>query len=127
MCPSIIPDFSEVVELTAGEYPVRVTKGELKTTKNGDPMINWELTTFGKDDERLNNKKVFHNTMVTGKGAGILKQFLKAADYDLSSEGFDTDDLLGKELVAVLGPDKENPEMMRVKSVKKIKANEAAA
>lgn len=117
--PMIQPDFTQAAggKLEHGEYPVRVTNAEVKFSKtSGAPYVRWELEVFGKSDDSLNGRKTWHNTPTTGKGAGILKSFLEACG--VASEGeFDTEALYGKELIVVLGPDKD-PSYTVVKAVK---------
>ena len=113
----IEPDFSEAVEsLPAGEYPVRVVGCEQKDSKAGNVYLNWTLETFGKSSEQLNGRKVFHTTPITGKGAGILKAFVKACGMEVGGS-FDTEELMGAELVVVLAvnPDRAYPEVKAVK------------
>ncbi len=129
MCPpSIQPDFSEAIaDLAAGDYAVRVAGSEVKTgQKNGTPYVRWTLETFGKDDQTLNDRKIYHNTMLTGKGTGMLKQFLKALGYDpeVLPKDWETEDAHGKEMIVVVKPGEGGfPE---VKSVKAFKADAAA-
>lgn len=83
----ITPDLSEAVELSdaqipPGVYKARVTGMEKKVSKTdaATPYIKWELTIFGAEGDlsRFNNWKVYTNTMLAGKGTGILKAFYKA-------------------------------------------------
>lgn len=110
------PDFSEVQEnVTAGTYKVRITgakTGEWNTANGTTPFVNWEMQTFGEEEAKNNGRRIFNKTPVTGKGAFRLQQFYKAATKaDLRGE-FDTEQLLGKELMVTVvdGIDKEgNP------------------
>ena len=104
----ITPDLSEAVELggiPAGIYSVRITNVELKQTKAGTgSYLQWELTLFGAEGElsRYNNWKVTHRTMTSGKGAGMLKSFYKAATNTDLTGAFDAQSLLSKEVQITL-------------------------
>jgi hypothetical protein len=119
-------DLSEAIDLTVvpGVYPARITGAEVKAAKNGGNYIKWEMTIFGATGEleRFNNHKVWHNTMTSGKGAGMLKTLVKAATQAELSGSLDTDALLGKEvnLTLVEGKDQNGqpsgyPEVKAVK------------
>lgn len=126
----ITPDFSEAVEGTSdpippGVYKTRVTGVEQKTSKADNQYLKVKLTIFGAEGDaaKYNNWPVFTNLMTTGKGAGRLKDFLKAAGLNTAG-AFDTDALLGKEVVAVLvegkmqdGTPSQWPEVKSVKAI----------
>jgi hypothetical protein len=127
----ITPDLSEAVEQTAvvpGIYSVRVTDLELKTSKAGGQYIKWTMTIFGAEGEltRFNNHKVWYNTMLSGKGAGMLKGFYKACkSEDFAGGAFDWSTLVGSEVSATLveGKDQQGqpsgyPEVKALKSIK---------
>ena len=121
----IQPDFSESLDsLPAGEYPTRVTDCAVKTSKEGNQYLNWTLETFGKTDDRMNGRKIFHSTPIRGRGAGILKSFIKATTGQTEITNFDTEDYMGKELVVVL-VENPNSDFPQVKSVKSYMANVA--
>lgn len=111
MCPEISVDLSEAVDLTVvpGIYPARITNAEVKPAKSGGNYIKWEMTIFGAEGDlaRFNNHKVWHNTMTSGKGAGMLKTFYKAATGAELTGGLDTDALLGKEVNLTLAEGKD--------------------
>lgn len=104
----VTPDFSEAVEFDntpiTGVYKGRITGCESRTSKAGAPMLNWEFTLFGASDDaaKNNNRKVWMNTMTSGKGAGALKSLLKAVDAPTAG-GFDPETLYGKEVQLTLG------------------------
>lgn len=128
MCPQIEPDFSQAADrLPAGEYATRIVgiaDNEVKASKkDGTPYVTWELEVFGKDDDRLNGRKIRFTTMIKGPGSGNLRKLMKACGQEQMG---DTEELYGKEVVVVLNyknPDDDFPE---VKSVKSYKASEAA-
>lgn len=121
MCPQISVDFTEAAEgtLPPGDYPVRIVDSTVRESKtSGNPYINWTLETFGKSEDKLNGRKVFHSTPVTGKGAGILRQFLSAMGESTDIQQLETTDLHGRELVVVIVEDKEST-YPKVKTVKR--------
>lgn len=96
----ITPDFTDVAEeITAGTYKVRVKKGDVKEWPNGGQYVNWELETFGETEPKNNGRRVFHKTSCSGKGAFMLQKFYRAATGQPLSGQFDTEQLVGKEVV----------------------------
>jgi len=99
--------------LPADTYVCKVVGdgGTIVNTKGGEDMIKWELEVV---EGELAGRKLWHNTMCEGKGAGILLQFLRALrmeqDVDYTVEGtdanpivaFDTETCLGRSLEVVL-------------------------
>jgi len=101
----ITPDFSEMIEfddaqVPPGVYNVRVDSWEKKTSKAGNDYLNWKLVIFGAEDDlaKQNNRVLFLITMLSGKAAGKLKEFLTAALGTIPPKGFNPDALVGKEL-----------------------------
>jgi hypothetical protein len=121
----ITPDFSEAVSIDntpiTGVYHARVTNAQIKDSKAGNKYISWEMTLFGATGEQAknNNRKVWHMTMVSGKGAGNLQDFLSAVG--LPKTGFDTDAALGKEVQVTLGS-RQGPDGTDYQDVKAVKA-----
>lgn len=112
----VTPDFTDIQDnVKAGSYKVRITGakfGEWNTDKGTTRFVNWEMETFGEEEEKNNGRKIFHKTPINGKGAFRLQQFYKAAMKTDLAGAFDTEMLLSKELqVTVIdGVDKEgNP------------------
>ena len=106
--PVITPDFSEASDqpIQAGTYNARILKSEQRTSQNGNDYIKWTLSLFGCEGEyaALNNRYVWYNTMLSGRGASMLKKFVKAATGETPPAEFDTDSLVGKEVCLVLVP-----------------------
>lgn len=119
----INPDYSEnkFAELKEGTHFVRITAAELKEQSNG-AVIAWEMETFGNADRNQNNKKIFHRTTMAGQYSGMLQLFLKAANPQYVSGGFDTDEYIGKELeVTIEYPiDKRTNQRSQYSQVKKV-------
>jgi hypothetical protein len=126
----ITPDLSQAVEVNDdttipnGVYKVRVESGEVKQTQAGEQRISWKLSIFGAEGEltRFNNWKVYHSTMISGKGAGMLKQFYKAcAGRDLTGS-FELEELYGKEVqVTVVNKTNADGTVSKYPDVKGIK------
>lgn len=109
--PVITPDFSEAATgaIPAGTYKARIVDAEVKTSKAGNAYIQWKMQIFGAEGQvsRYNNWNFNHRTMTSGKGAGMLKDFYKAATGEIAPTSFDTDILLGKEVQVVLAEGKD--------------------
>ncbi len=125
MAPQITPDFSEAAGLKPGTYDARITSGEVKTSKNNNTYVKWQLTTISADP-KFADQVVYHNTMTTGRGAGMLQSFFKAAMGEElgSGQAFDTEQLLGREvnITVVEGKDQQGnptswPEIKAVKAI----------
>lgn len=125
----ISPDFSEAVERVSepipdGVYKARITDVEVKKSKAGATYLKWKLSLFGNEGElaKYNNWPVFHSTMTSGKGAGMLKDFYKAAMREEISGQFDAQALLAKEVQIAIAagrmPDGSPSQWPDVKSVK---------
>lgn len=104
----IKPDFSEVQDkVEPGEYKLRVdsfkeTSYTSQKTQQEVPVLNWRLVTFGESDPKNEGRSVFHRTPVAGGGAFKLKDLYKACTGEELEGEFDTDQLIGKEVGAVV-------------------------
>jgi len=110
----ITVDLTEAVDFSTippGEYKVRITGEEVKTSKNtGVPMVAWKLTIFGAegDAERYNGRTLFHTTVLRGKGSGLYRS-LYAATEGIEEKDVperldcDSEDFLSKEVLATVG------------------------
>ena len=111
----ITPDFSGVQDtVAAGTYKARIVDAKVDEWlgKNGKPnttYINWSMETFDEADTKNNGRRIFHKTPTTGGGAFRLQQFYTAAMKQQLKGNFDTEMLLGKELLVTVvdGTDKE--------------------
>lgn len=96
----VTPDFSEIAEdVTPGTYKVIVKKGDVKEWPSGGTYINWEMETVGETQPKNNGRRLFYKTSVSGKAAFQLQRFYKAATGQALTGGFDTDQLMGKQLM----------------------------
>ncbi len=99
----ITPSFTEVADdIKPGTYKVRVTGVESKTSQKGDTYLKWELSTFAEEDPKNEGRKMWHSTMISGKGAFMFKRFWNAATggEDVPAQ-VDTEMLIGKEMEVV--------------------------
>lgn len=94
---------NEIKPLQAGTYTARIIKGEGVTSKAGNPMINWQLETFGSPE--VNGKRIYHTTMTSGGWVTKLAEFHKAAtgeEIDKKQKQYDPEMLVGKEIVVTV-------------------------
>lgn len=103
----VTPNFDEAVEmkpLLPGIYSARVIKHESTHSKKGDPMIKWTMVIFGAtgDMKSANDREISAYTMMTGKGAGKLRDMLKATGLPYDGSPFDPDEASGKEVQITL-------------------------
>ncbi len=104
----ITPDLSDAIDtdaaVTPGIYNLRVVKFEMKKSQAGQQYIKWTCEIFGAEGEfsRFNKWKVYHNTMTSGKAAGMLKSFYKACKGEELTGSFNPGALLGSEIQAQL-------------------------
>ena len=126
----ITPNMEEAVDfsaLPAGQYKVRITGDEVKTAKkSGAPYVAWKMTVFGAEGEaeQYNGRVLFHNTMLSGKGAGGFRSLWMAVNNitDVSEVptalDCDTEDFLSKEVFVTVGQrEYEGNTMNEVKAV----------
>lgn len=102
----ITPNFDEAAEnepIQPGVYKARITDVTKKTSKAGNAMLDWKLTIFGAEGDyaKANNRPVFMNTMLEGKGSFRLRDLAKAA-LGAVPAAWDTDEFLGKHVEIVL-------------------------
>jgi hypothetical protein len=126
MCPIVNPDFSEAFKpIHPGTYPCRIQAAELKTSETtGTKYISWELAL-----DPSGKLKIFHNTPIHGRGAGMFKDLIHAAgDEKYESGHYDTGDILGHTIVCEIENEtyinSQGQERMRpkVKEVRKFEA-----
>ncbi len=102
--PRVTIDTSEAQSFEAvepGPYPMIVDQAEVKNSKAGDPMLN---VSFKFEDPSTAKKAgtVFRNYMLSGKGAGFTREFLKAFGIEIPvgvQLDFDTDDIIGRHVI----------------------------
>lgn len=89
---------SDIEAMPAGNYSVKVTRGDLKPGKVGD-FIAWELTV---SDGKFEGRKLFTNTSLAVQSLWNMKRFLEACGFEWDPDGFNTEDVLGSELEVVV-------------------------
>ena len=102
---SLVPmDFSgEITPLNPGVYNARIVAAEVKTSKTGNPYVNWQIETFGSPE--VNGKRLFHTTPLQGGFVTKLAELHEAATgekIDKKAKSYDPEMLVGKELVATV-------------------------
>lgn len=101
----VVPSFEELADITPGNYKARITGAEVTTAKtSGAPMVVWKLEVFGSENKGQNGQVITHRTMLSGKGAFGIKDLYKAAMKEELKGQFDTDMLLGKEVLLTMAP-----------------------
>lgn len=79
----------EYVDVPIGNYEVKITKAEVKATRNGDPMATiWFKIVEGE----YKNQNLFMNQVITqGFQIHIVNNFLESLDTGLNIEFIDYD------------------------------------
>ncbi len=95
------PDYSEIIDhVQPGNYVVQIVDYEERTAKaTKTPYVAWTLSIL---EGEMTGQLIFHNTPLSGKGAGILKQFLQAADASYKEGPFDPEKYLDLTLRVVV-------------------------
>ena len=75
------------VDVPVGTYEVKLVKGEVKATKNGDPMVSlWFEIIAGE----YKGQKIFFNQVITqGFQINIMNEFLRSMDTGVEIEFVD--------------------------------------
>jgi hypothetical protein len=117
--PIIQPDTSAAQEMSAiepGTYPAKVVSVDFKMSSKNNPMIvpKFEVTVDGKKRNRQSY------LVITGEGAMGFDQLLRACKFDQYADqyrdpnqpnpDFDTDLLVGQELMVTIGNEIYNGE-----------------
>jgi len=92
-----------------GTYHLRCDKAEYKESREKKtPMAECTFTIFGPEDaEEFHGRKVFENFLLAGEGQFKTRQFLEASGEDADFILEDTDQLIGREVAAVIQVEKE--------------------
>ena len=91
------PDLSSAIRsIKTGNYSVRITGIGDKAANSQKPYLLWQLTV---DDEGDQKGCAFnHLTPLSGKGAGLLQQFLLAVNPNYDGSSFSAVEYIGKKL-----------------------------
>lgn len=110
----VVPDLTECKDTVGpGVYKARIldaTMGEWAATdsRKAIQFVNWRLTTFGEVEDKNNGRSIFAKTPLAGGGAFKIRDLYKAATgEEYKPGGFDTDQLLGKEVSAIVTTDQK--------------------
>lgn len=107
--PLIAPDTSQAIDMTPilpGTYRARVQEIGFELSKKGNPMV---VVKFGVTvDDKVRSRNSY--LVITGEGAGGFDQLLRSCHFVTEAdayraggkEPFDTDKLLGQELLVVI-------------------------
>jgi len=102
--PRVQVDLTNVKDLAvlpSGQYRAQVTNAKVKTAKAGDSqVIEWELTV---QDPAYQGRKLFMNHSLKETALWNLKRFVEAVGVSFDAAGFDTEGVLGKMLLLVVG------------------------
>lgn len=115
--PKVTPDLSQVGPIAAGTYKAKIIACEVKQSKAGNPMIVPEFEISVNGTTRTRSSYI----VITGAGARPFGQLLRACGFDQVANEladpavtvkpeFDTDDLIGQELVVEVQADTYNNE-----------------
>ena len=86
-----------------GSYLVRVvTIQHIPTSKSGNPYLKFEFEVSEGDHT---GRKLWANASLQSQALWKLRQILEAFGASFDDAGFDTDDLVGLEAIAVVGID----------------------
>lgn len=115
--PIFTPDFSEISKpIKPGKYPVRVADFAVARSQNtGEQYIKWDLEFI---DGEFKGYKRQYNTMLGGKGAGILKHFLGICIAGYDDGPFDPQTIVGTRMTALFAEEEYNGKVsVKIKSV----------
>lgn len=77
-------DDSEAVEFDdspfAGEFTLQLQDFKAGTSQAGNPKVTWEFKVV--DDDEYSERRVWHDTVTIGRGAGMFKAVISAFGYD---------------------------------------------
>jgi hypothetical protein len=92
------PDLSESIEgVKPGQYQAMTKKCELKESRAGAKYLKWELEITNHPE--VSGRKLWTNTMLSGKGAFRLQElYLAATGETLPKDNaeFDTEQIIGQ-------------------------------
>ena len=66
--------------MPAADYTLQLVDFRTKTSQAGNPMVTWEFKVV--EDSDYNERRIWHDTVTTGRGAGMFKAVLSAFGYD---------------------------------------------
>ena len=63
-----------------GDYELMVVSGVIGQSKAGNPKVDWEFKVI--DSEGYNERRIWHTTPTTGRGAGMFSAVISAFGYE---------------------------------------------
>lgn len=63
-----------------GDYELQLVNARGGKSGAGNPKIDWEFKVV--ENDAFNEKRIFHTTVTTGKGAGMFQAVIEALGYD---------------------------------------------
>jgi hypothetical protein len=92
-----VPDYSEAtVDILPGTYNVLVISCNEMVSKNGSPMIAWDLRII--DSDEFESAPLRYFTVMSGRGADRLRDFLKAINPLYDGTAFCPDHFLNRKI-----------------------------
>lgn len=96
------PNYEERPPVPPGEFEAQVVDYQEKTSKAGNPYLNWKFELIHAD-KNIGGRNVFASTSYSGAGARFLKKLYQAAvDPSYEKGPIDADDVIGKRLRLVI-------------------------
>ncbi len=102
------------------DYTLMLVAGTIGESQTGNPKVDWEFKVI--DNEEFGERRIWHTTPTTGRGAGMFSAVLNAFGYDDVGEyvgqfGGVTNEalagLVGESTTARIGIDVPNDETMK--------------
>lgn len=91
-----LDDVKELQPVPAGNYVCRVIDGEVKEGPKGK-YIKWTLEIT---DGEFAGQQQFNNTSLVPEAQFSLKRFLQACNFEWGKASFNTEDVIGCEVIA---------------------------
>lgn len=100
-------DDSESVEfdnspVPADDYELMLVGAKTGTSAAGNPKVEWEFKIVDDPTVEYNERRIWHTTPTTGRGAGMFKAVLSGFGYDASEYLSDFGGLVTPEALAGL-------------------------
>lgn len=66
--------------IPAGDYTLQLEDFEVGESQAGNPKVTWEFKVV--DDQEYNERRIWHDTVTVGRGAGMFKAVISGFGYD---------------------------------------------
>lgn len=84
------------------DYELMLVGAKTGTSAAGNPKVDWEFKVVDDPTEELNERRIWHTTPTTGRGAGLFKAVLSGFGYDATEYLSDFGGLVSPEALAGL-------------------------